>query len=68
MTDTIVQEVREIRAQLAARFDYDLSRIIDDAMARQAMHGHQATTPKPIDKALHPTTGAASVGEPAAGQ
>ena len=36
MTDHIVQEVRDIRAELASRFDYDLARIIDDAMERQA--------------------------------
>jgi hypothetical protein len=34
MTDEIVTEVRHARAQLAARFDFDLTRIIADASSR----------------------------------
>ena len=36
MTDKIVTEVRHARAQLAARFDFDLTRIIADASGRDA--------------------------------
>jgi hypothetical protein len=36
MTDRIVDEVRNARARLAARFDYDLTRIIADAMSRDS--------------------------------
>jgi len=36
MNNPIIQEVRDAREALAARFDYDLHRIIADAMARQS--------------------------------
>ena len=34
--DPIVQEVRAIREQLAAKFDFDICKIIADAKKRQA--------------------------------
>ena len=40
MNNPIIQEVRAAREMLAARFDYDLHRIIADAISRQA---HQRT-------------------------
>jgi hypothetical protein len=35
MTNPIIQEVRQAREELAARFDFDLHRILTDAIARQ---------------------------------
>jgi len=40
MNNPIIQEVRAAREVLAAKFDYDLHRIIVDAISRQA---HQRT-------------------------
>jgi hypothetical protein len=37
--DPVVDEVRAIREQLAAKFDFDIARIIADARARQAASG-----------------------------
>jgi hypothetical protein len=34
--DPIVDEVRAIREELAARFDFDIRKIVDDARNRQA--------------------------------
>ena len=35
--DPIVEEVRTIREQLAARFDFDIRKIVEDAQRRQAV-------------------------------
>jgi hypothetical protein len=34
--DSIVDEVRAIREELAARFDFDIRKIVEDAQRRQA--------------------------------
>jgi hypothetical protein len=34
--DPIVDEIRAIREQLAARFDFDIRKIVEDAQKRQA--------------------------------
>jgi len=38
MSDSIIQEVRNIREQHAASLDYDLDRIFADLKARQEQH------------------------------
>ena len=48
MKNPIIQEVREARQALAAKFDFDLHRICEDAMKRQA-----ATTS--VDRSKLPT-------------
>jgi hypothetical protein len=35
--DPIVEEVRAIREQLAAQFNFDIRKIVEDAQRRQAM-------------------------------
>jgi len=45
--DPIVTEVREIRQKLAARFNYDLKAIFDDARQRQGSSGHAVVTRNP---------------------
>ena len=39
--DPIVAEVRDIREQLCAKFDFDLKAIFADIRRRQAEHGSQ---------------------------
>jgi hypothetical protein len=44
MTDSIIQEVRELREQHAASFGYDLDRIFADLHARQIRHAAEGWT------------------------
>ena len=50
MKDEIVDQVRQVRQQNAAKFKYDLKAILADARKRQENSGHQvvslATKPK----------------------
>ena len=39
LTDSITEEIRSIRRALAARFDNDIARILDDVRAREATDG-----------------------------
>ena len=39
--DPIVKEVRRIRDELAAKFNYDIDAIMKDAMQRQYSSGHK---------------------------
>lgn len=52
MTDTnsIIDEVRQIREQHAASMDYDIDRIFSDLQARQLAHAAEGWTiiPEPI--------------------
>ncbi len=59
MNNPIIQEVRETRETLAARFEFDLHRIIADAMRRQDQQSitHQQTRPNKTSM----TTGGAFV-------
>jgi len=41
MKDYIVDQVRQAREQLAAKFKYDLKAIIEDARKRQKKSGHR---------------------------
>ncbi|MDB6140315.1 MAG: hypothetical protein JWO94_3387 [Verrucomicrobiaceae bacterium] len=50
MTDTIIEEVREARAALAAEFDYDIGRIIAWAQAQEA--AERETRQRGIETAL----------------
>ena len=56
--DPIVEEVRAIREQLAAKFDFDIRRIIADAQSRQASSGRRVvsfqTGPSPPQKGAPP--------------
>ncbi len=42
--DPIVEEVRKVREEHAARFDYDLKAIAEDLRRRQAKSGHQVVS------------------------
>ena len=41
MSDSIIQEVRNIRKQHAASMDYDMDRIFADLKARQEKHANE---------------------------
>ena len=38
LTDEIIEEIHSVRQQHAARFDYDINRILDDLRASQEKH------------------------------
>jgi hypothetical protein len=46
-TDSIIAEVRQIRDELAKRFNYDLRAIVQDARDRQAAGGRMVVTLPP---------------------
>ena len=50
MNDPIVEEVRRIRAQIAAEHGHDLHRIFEDARRRQGAEGRRVIS---FDKAPH---------------
>ena len=45
--DPLVEEVRAIREQLAAKFDFDIRRMIEDAQKRQAASGSRVVSLQP---------------------
>ena len=49
--DRIVEEVRKHRHARAARFNYDIDAIINDARSRQGTNGHKVVQP-PKRKAI----------------
>jgi hypothetical protein len=44
MKDEIVSEVRQVREQNAAKFNYDLKAIVADARKRQKKSGHRVVS------------------------
>ena len=44
MKDEIVAQVRQVREQHAAKFNYDLKAIVADACKRQKDSGHQVVS------------------------
>ena len=44
MKDEIVSQVRQVRQQNAAKFNYDLKAIVADARRRQKNSGHQVAS------------------------
>ena len=45
--DPIVDEVRAVREKLAAKFNFDVRAIGEDARKRQAKSGHRVISPRP---------------------
>ena len=58
MNDTIVQEVREIRASIAAEFGYNRTSFLARAREQTRLRKHTEDASSP-NKALPPTDGAA---------
>lgn len=44
LKDEIVEEVRKARQEQAARWNFDLKAILDDARKRQAQSGHKVVS------------------------
>ena len=55
--DPIVEEVRAIRDRLAARFNYDIRAIVEDAMRRQHESGHKVVSLPPRRPVVTKRTG-----------
>ncbi|HTU88624.1 MAG TPA: hypothetical protein VMF69_00870 [Gemmataceae bacterium] len=53
-TDPIVEEIRKIREQLAARFGYDIRAIVKDAQARDAAGDREIVSLPPRPPSDHP--------------
>jgi hypothetical protein len=53
--DPIVEEVRAIREQLAAQFNFDICKIVEDAQRRQAVSGARIVSFERPNKTLQPT-------------
>ncbi len=43
-TDSVIAEVRRVKAELSKRFNYDLAAMLRDARARQSKSGHKVIT------------------------
>ena len=56
MTDSIIHEVRAVREQHAASFDFDLDRIFADLQARQIKHAAEGWTIIPAPSSPPPTS------------
>jgi hypothetical protein len=52
--DDIIDQVRDAREQDAARFDYDLKKIIADARSRQKKSGHRVVSLAPKTRKVAP--------------
>lgn len=59
--DPIVDEVRAIREQLSARFNFDICKIVEDAQRRQATSQSRVVSFQKPNQALLPTGAAAPV-------
>ena len=53
--DPIVDEVRAIREQLAAQFDFDIRKIVKDAQNRQASSQARVVSFQKTNQVLQPT-------------
>jgi hypothetical protein len=49
--DPIVEEIKKVRQEYAAEFNFDLDRIFDDLQARERQSGvpHETRNPKPFE-------------------
>ena len=45
--DEIVEEVRRVRKELAARFNHDITAIVENARKEQAASGRKVVSPPP---------------------
>jgi hypothetical protein len=63
--DPIVDEVRAIREELAARFDFDIRKIVEDAQRRQATSQSRVVSFERPNQTLQPTGTVISVSQDA---
>lgn len=70
--DPVIEEIHKTRREIAERFNYDITKISEDARRRQALEGRPLWQPESANiKPMHPS-GGGSVSEngsstPAAG-
>ena len=59
MTNSIIHEVRAVREEHAASFDFDLDRIFADLQARPTKHAAEGWTiiPAPVGRSKSPSNG-----------
>jgi hypothetical protein len=58
--DPIIEEIHETRRAIAMRFNYDISKISEDARRRQALEGRPVWRPESANKPMHPSGGGSS--------
>ena len=61
--DPIVDEVRAIREQLAAQFDFDIRKIVEDAQRRQATSQSRIVSFQKPSQTIQPTGASIPVSE-----
>lgn len=61
--DPIVDEVRAIREALAARFNFDIRKIVDDARRRQASSQARIVSYETPNQTLQPTGAAVPISQ-----
>ena len=54
-TDEVIREVRKIKEQLAQAFDFDIDRIVADAIEKQRKRGRTLLSP-PVKQVAQPDT------------
>ncbi len=55
--DPIIEEIHETRREIAKRFDYDITKIAEDARRRQVLEGRPMWQPESANKMMHPNGG-----------
>jgi hypothetical protein len=63
--DPIVEEVRAIREALAAKFDFDIRKIVEDAQRRQAASQSRIVSFQQPNQSPQPTGAAVAVSDTA---
>jgi hypothetical protein len=61
--DPIVDEVRAIREELSARFEFDIRKIVEDAQQRQAISQSRVVSFEKANQSPQPTGPAAAVSD-----
>ncbi len=55
--DPIIEEIHNTRREIAKRFNYDITKISEDARRRQALEGRPLWQPESAKKPMHPSGG-----------
>lgn len=55
--DPVIEEIHKTRREIAERFNYDITRISEDARRRQALEGRPLWQPESANKPMHPSGG-----------
>ncbi len=55
--DPVIEEIHNTRREIAKRFDYDITKISEDARRRQALEGRPLWQAESANKPMHPSGG-----------